>query len=156
MAMYDDQMERAFSGMKADSGDDRVESFPVGTNGLGFGLVTGTDAGGLLVPGAGTKVRGISLASHTAVYRTGAGVNQYGSTECASVMTRGLVWAKVTAAGAVTEDGPVKFAAAGTVADGDATVLANAVFRSGLVAVTGGNIALVELHNPFSETDTVA
>ena len=146
--MYEDYQSRAFAGMKGDSGDDRVESFPVGVAGLGLGLVTGTDATGVLVPGAGTKVRGISLHSHTI---TGAGYVQY---DCASTMTKGHVWAQVTAAGVVTVDGPVSFAANGTVADAG-TALPNAVFRSGIVSVTdpagvASNVALVELHNPFA------
>lgn len=147
--MYEDQMDIAFAGMKADSGADRVESFPVGTNGLGFGLVTGTDSGGLLVPGPGTRVRGISVHSHAAGVPDG-----YDATECASVMTRGLIWCQVTTSGAVTDGGAVSYAANGTVANAGANVLTNAVFRSGLTAVAGGNIALVELHSPFSETDT--
>jgi hypothetical protein len=149
--MYDDQMDIAFAGMKADSGADRVESFPVGADTLAFGVVTGTDANGLLVAGPGTKVRGITVHSHAVKNDT------YVKTECASVMTRGLIWARVTAAGAVTKDGAVKFAADGTVADAGANTLANAVFRSDKVSTTFyGDIALVELHNPFSETDTVA
>ena len=148
--MYEDQMDIAFAGMKADSGADRVESFPVGADTLGFGLVTGTDSSGLLVAGAGTKVRGITVHSHAVKNST------YVKTECASVMTRGLIWARVTAGEDVTEDGQVTFAAAGTVSDDDANTLANAVFRSGKVSTSQyGDIALVELHNPFSETDTV-
>lgn len=143
--MYDDQMDIAFAGMKADSGDDRVESFPVGADTLAFGVVTGTDANGLLVAGPGTKVRGITVHSHAVKNDT------YVKTECASVMTRGLVWARVTAEGDVTEDGPVSFAADGTVSDDGANALANAVFRSEKVSTTFyGDIALVELHNPFS------
>jgi hypothetical protein len=149
--MYEDQMDIAFAGMKADSGADRVESFPVGANTLAFGVVTGTDANGLLVAGPGTKLRGITVHSHAVKNDT------YVKTECASVMTRGLIWARVTPAGDVTEDGAVKFAADGTVADAGANTLANAVFRGGKISTTFyGDIALVELHNPFSETDTVA
>lgn len=140
--MYEDQMDIAFAGMKADSGADRVESFPVGEAGLGFGLVTGTDADGLLVPGPGTRIRGISVHSHAAGVVDGA----YAETECASVMTRGLIWCQVTTSGAVTDGGAVSYAANGTVANAGANVLTNAVFRSGLTAVAGGNIALVELH----------
>lgn len=146
--MYEDYQSRAFAGMKGDAGDDRVESFPVGSAGLGLGLVTGTNASKILVAGAGAKVRGISLHSHTI---TGVGYVQY---DCASVMTKGHVWAQVAPAGAVTEDGPVSFNADGRVADAG-TLLPNAVFRSGIVAVTdaagvSSNIALVELHNPFA------
>ncbi|WP_237173033.1 structural cement protein Gp24 [Paracandidimonas lactea] len=143
--MYEDQMDIAFAGMKADSGADRVESFPVGAATLAFGVVTGTDANGLLVAGAGTKLRGITLHSHTVPGAT------YVTTECASVMTRGLVWAKVTAAQVVTDGGSVYAAADGTVSDLNTnTAVPNAKFRSGAVTVTGGTIALVELHNPFA------
>src|SRR5690606_19268437 len=149
--MYDDQMDIAFAGMKVDSGTDRVESFPVGADTLAFGVVTGTDANSLQLAGPGTKVRGITVRSHAVKNDT------YVKTECASVMSRGPIWARVTAAGAVPEDGAVKFAADGTVADAGANTLANAVFRSGKVSTTFyGDIALFELHNPFSETDTVA
>jgi hypothetical protein len=140
--MYEDQMDIAFAGMKADAGDDRVESFPVGADTLAFGVVTGTDAAGLLVAGAGTKVRGITVHSHAVPGAT------YVKTECASVMTRGLIWAKAT--GTITKDGPVSFNASGVVANAG-TLLPNAVFRSAATTVTGDTIALVELHNPFSE-----
>ena len=141
--MYDDQMDVAFAGMKADSGFDRVESFPVGADTLPFGVVTGTDAQGLLVAGPGTKVRGLTLHSHAVPGAT------YIKTECASVMTRGLAWARAT--GEVTEDGPVKYGADGVVSDAGTNTLANAVFRSGKISTMNyGDIALVELHNPFS------
>lgn len=159
--MYEDQMEIAFAGMKADAGDDRVESFAVGETPVPFGSVVGSvgatgDDAEIVVPGAGVRVRGISVHSHT------AGVGKYGpggiprqeQFDCASVMTRGLVWARAT--GAVTLDGPVSFNAQGQVSN-TGTPLPNAVFRSVAVAVTSptDTIALVELHNPFSETDTV-
>jgi len=141
-------MDPGFAGMKADSGDDRVESFAVGTATLQFGIVVGSAVGTDIVggPGAGTKIRGITLHSHAI---PGA---SYALHDCASVMTRGLVWARVTAAGAVTKDGPVTYAPDGTVADAGGTLLANAVFRSAKVATADGDIAVVELHAPFSET----
>lgn len=144
MTMYENYQDVAFAGMKVDSGDDRVESFPVAGN-LPIGVVTGTDAQGRLVPGPGTKVRGITLQSHTITAQT------YVQYDCASVMTRGLVWARVTPAAAVTKDGPVKFAADGTVSDAGANALPNAVFRSAKVTTSDGvEIVAVELHNPFS------
>lgn len=144
--MYENQMDVAFPGMKVDSGDDRVESFPVGAD-LPFGVVCGTNASDVVVPGPGTKVRGISLQTHTVPYD----VNKYIATDCASVMTRGLVWTRVTPAAAVTKDGPVKFAADGTVSDAGANTLPNAVFRSAKVTTSDGvEIVAVELHSPFS------
>lgn len=141
--LYDQMMDPAFAGMKADSGEDRVESFPVGAAGVDFGVVVGTDAAGKLVAGPGTKVAGVAVHSH------GCG-SRYQQFDCASVMRRGLVWAKVTSGGAVTKDGAVSYAADGTVGNAGANKLPNAVFRSGLVTLTGGAlVALVELHNPF-------
>jgi hypothetical protein len=151
--MYENQMDPAFAGMKADLIFDNVESFPVGAANLAFGIVTGTDANGLLVAGPGTKVRGLTLHSHAVRGGVVAGVPGYVATECASVLTRGKAWVKVTASGAVTLDGPVKFAADGTCADAGANTLTNAVFRSAKITTQYGfgDIALVELHNPFSE-----
>lgn len=140
--------DAAFAGMKADAGFDRVESFPVGAAGAGFGRVVGTDATGKLVNGPGTKVRGIAVHSHVGAN----GAAGYAQFDCASTMTRGLIWAAVTAAGAVTDGGPVKFAADGTVGDAGANTLNNAVFRSGAATLSDGSkVAIVELHNPFSE-----
>ena len=66
MALYDDQMEVGFPGMKLDSGDDRVETFPAG-GAIPFGAIVITDPAGaamadsvsnqpVIVPGAvGTR-----------------------------------------------------------------------------------------------------
>lgn len=145
--LYDNLMNPAFAGMKADSGEDRVESFPVGATPIPFGTVVGTNAQGGLVPGPGTKVRGIAIHSHAC----GAQYVQY---DCASVMRRGLVWARLTASGAATADGPVSYAADGTVGNAGANVLPNASFRkspTGTVTITTpeGVLALVELHDPM-------
>lgn len=147
MAMYDNIMPRAFPGMKADSGDDRVESFAAGAV-VPFGRVVGSGADPLIVaPGPGTKVRGVSVHSHTI---PGTGYVQF---DCVSVMTRGHIWAE-TAGTVATIDGPVRFGADGRVSDAGANVLPNAIFRS--AATTSDTYVLVELHAPFSETDTVA
>lgn len=157
MAVYD-YYDAGFPGMKVDSGDDRVESFPVKAPGLAFGVMCGTDATGALVAGPGTKLRGGTVHSHAVRGQANAttGEREYTATECASVMARGLLWMRVTASGAVTADGPVSYAANGTVANAGANVAPNCVFRSGIVTTAEGvNIAQVEFHNPFSETDTV-
>lgn len=144
--LYDKMMDPAFPGMKADSGDDRVESFPVGAATLAFGVIAGTDAGGLLVAGPGTKVRGPTLQSH-------CHINGYLKGDSASIMRRGLSWVTVTAGDAVTNDGPVKYAADGTVGDAGANTLPNAAFRSGKVTRGDGSIiALVEMASPVALT----
>lgn len=147
MALYDNIMPRAFPGMKADSGDDRVESFAAGAA-IPFGRVVGSGTDPVIVVvGPATKVRGVSVHSHTI---PGTGYVQF---DCVSVMTRGLIWVETTGA-ACTIDAPVKFGADGRVSDASANTLANAIFRS--AATTSDTYVLVELHAPFSETDTVA
>lgn len=151
--MYEDQMEIAFAGMKADSGDDRVESFPVGAN-LQFGLICGTNAQGLLVPGAGTQVRGGAVHSHLPSNAALLPIGGYIPTDCASVMTKGHLWMQA-GAGAVTQDGPVSFGADGKVANAG-TAMPNATFRSAKTTVTNGDIVLVEFHSPLGIGRTAA
>lgn len=142
--LYDKLMDPAFPGMKGDSGEDRVESVPVGAATLAFGIVAGKDANGLLVAGPGVKPWGLTLHSH-------CHINSYVKGDSASVMRRGLSWVTVTAGGAVTEDGPVKYAADGTVGNAGANTLANATFRSAKVTRNDGSIvALVEMHSPLA------
>ncbi|WP_231906852.1 hypothetical protein [Cupriavidus sp. D384] len=144
--MYSDLMDRAYPGMKGDSRDDLVESFPVGAD-LGFGLICGESAEGAVVPGAGTRITGLSLHTHTIPFD----VNRYRKTDCASVLRRGAGWAVVAAGGGVTPGRPVRFSTTGMVSDDGELALPNAVFRSGRVTLaTGVEIALIELHHPFA------
>lgn len=144
MAIYDDYMQPAFAGMKADSGNDRVESFAA-TAAVPFGVVV-TGTGETVAAGGADTVRGISLHSHAV-----AG-SEYAEKECVSTMTRGLCWARVTEGQAATAEGAVYFAAAdGTVSDlNTGTALTNAVFRGDKITADGVDIALVELHHPFA------
>lgn len=138
------EMDRAFAGMKADAGFDRVETLPAAGD-IGFGCVCGEDADGRAVAGAGTKVSGVAVHSHAI---TGGGYSQF---DAVSVMRRGLVWCPVVDAGDVTKNGAVQFSATGEVGDAAGTALPNAIFRSEAVSVEGGVIALVELHAPFEQ-----
>lgn len=138
-------MQKAFAGMKADAGFDRVESF-CAAGATGFGLVIGVDAEGRAVPGGGTRLAGLSLHDHTKL----GGYKQY---DMISTLTKGLAWAQVTDGGAVTNGGPVQFAANGTVGDAAGAALPNAVFRSDAEALNDGTvIACVELAAPFATT----
>lgn len=146
MATYDDYMDRAFAGMKGDSGNDRVETFAASGD-IPFGVVVTSAAGSLSASAGGSgDIRGISLHSHAVKG------DAYAEGDAVSTMTRGLCWAKVDGSQAVTQDGAVYFAAAdGTVSDLITGIaLPNAVFRSGKVTVAGGDIALVELDHPFA------
>ena len=140
MAMYDDQMDVAFAGMKADSGFDRVESYAVAADGLTAGVIVGIDANGAVVAGKGTKAVGVVIHSHTPLI-------PYKQGDCVSVMTRGLCWVKVAAGKTVAKGEAVKFNAAGLLDNSAADSLKNAVIRD-VKSVAGGKIACVELHAP--------
>lgn len=143
------QQNVAFAGMKADAGFDRVESFPAAGN-IGFGCVCGVNASNQVVAGAGTRIAGIALHSHTIR-------DQYTQYDEVSVMTRGLVWAPVVDGGAVTDGGPVQFDSTGAVGDAAGTVYPNAVFRGDAVTRNDGVvIACVELHSPTATTSASA
>ncbi|MAL98272.1 MAG: hypothetical protein CL583_07445 [Alteromonadaceae bacterium] len=136
------QMDKARAGMKADAGFDRVESFPAAGT-VRFGHVCGVNADGAVVEGAGTRITGIALQSHTKN-------ESYAQYDDVSVLTRGLAWCVVVSGGAVTEGGAVEIDAAGAVRDASAgTAYPNAVFRSGAETMSDGTVlACVELHSP--------
>jgi len=142
--VYDDRMDVAYAGMKADLGYDDVETYAAAGN-IRPGVIVGDTTGDRVVAGPGTRIRGLALHTHT-IPREGG----YREFDAVSVMRVRRAWALVTTGGAVTEDGPVKCAADGTVSDVGATAVPNAVFRSGAVDVAGGKIALIELHAPFA------
>lgn len=136
------QMDKARAGMKADAGFDRVESFPAAGD-VRFGHVCGVNADGAVVEGAGTRIAGVALQTHTKI-------DNYAQYDDVSVMTRGLVWCVVVDGGAATNGGAVEIDAAGAVRDASAgTAYPNAVFRSDAEALADGTvIACVELHSP--------
>lgn len=143
-AIYDDRMDVAYAGMKADLGFDDVETYAAAGN-IRPGVIVGDTTGERIVAGPGTRIRGLALHTHT-IPRDGG----YREFDAVSVLRVRRGWALVTAGGAVTKDGPVKCAADGTVSDGGTTLVPNAVFRSGAVDVAGGKIAEIELHAPFA------
>lgn len=136
MAMYDDYLDPAFAGMKADSGFDRVESYAVAADGLTAGVIVGVDANGAAVAGKGTKAVGVVIHSHTPLI-------PYKQGDCVSVMTRGLCWVKVAAGKTVAKGEAVKFNAVGLLDNAATDSLKNAVIRD-----VKGKIACVELHAP--------
>lgn len=141
MAMYDNYMNPAFAGMKADSGFDRVESYPVAADGLQSGVVVGKDAKGAVVAGKGTKTAiGVVIHSHTQI-------EPYKQGDCVSVMTRGLCWARIATGKTAAAGDPVKFDANGLLDGTAANVLTNAIIRD-VKDVNGEKIACVELHAP--------
>lgn len=147
MAIY--QQNKAFAGLKADAGFDRVESRPAAGN-IGFGCVCGVNADGAVVAGAGNNIAGISLHSHTIR-------DQYTQYDMVSTMTRGLVWCQVADGQAVTDRGAVQFNATGQVGDAAGTAYPNAVFRGEAYTRNDGIVlACVELHSPTATGTTAA
>lgn len=142
--VYDDRMDVAYAGMKADLGYDDVETYAAAGN-IRPGVIVGDTTDDRIVAGPGTRIRGLALHTHT-IPREGG----YREFDAVSVLRVRRAWALVSTGGAVTKDGPVKCAADGSVSDGGAAAVPNAVFRSGAVDVSGGKIALVEFLAPFA------
>lgn len=158
MAIYDDQMEIAFAGMKADSGDDRVESFPAGiavpfgrivvTNPLTTTKAHALDNPPAFLPAAiaNARPRGVALHSHTVV-NTPEGYALY---DCMSVMTRGVAWVEAVAATAIVENTQLMYNAAGQAIAAAGTVFEGAVVRGPVIALASGKfIVPVEFHSPL-------
>lgn len=139
--IYDDRQAVAFAGMKADTGNDRVETFAAETA-IPFGTIVTVGTKPNQAKLGGTVAAGIALHSHTVV-------KQYQQYDAVSVMTRGLAWCAVKGEESVTERGAVQYdATTGLVSNSAGTALTNAIFRSGVVSTPFGKIALVELHAP--------
>ena len=68
-----------------------------------------------------------------------------------SIMSRGSIWAQVSAGGTCTSLGPVKYNGDGTVNDAGTYTLPHAVFRTVATPLSdGSSIVVVELHSPFA------
>lgn len=162
MAIYDDQMEIGFPGMKVDSGDDRVETFPAGGT-VPFGAIVVTDPAGTapinavnnppaFVPGAIANAvkRGVALHSHTIPQE---GYVQY---DCMSVMTRGLAWVRANAANAIAINSQLAYNAAGFAVHTGGTAFEGAVVRGPVVSLANGQFMVpVEFHSPL-DADAIA
>jgi hypothetical protein len=165
-SFYDELQPIAFVGMKVDSMNDNVESWP-SMGPIPFGCVcTFGDAG---VGGRGTRkvgvgnnpvgpVAGIALHDHI-IGAYGTGYRLY---DAVSVLTRGRVWAQVDPVAAPIQEGePVSFMPdtgfVTTGAAGGALLMPNATFRSKVISIPpvwpsevlgACTIAIVELHYP--------
>lgn len=137
--LYDDYQMQAVAGMKADSGFDRVETLPAKAD-IAFGAVVGFDAG-KGVAGKGERAVGIALHTHTHI-------KAYQQYDAVSVMTRGLVWAKVADGKTVAQGEAVKFDANGLLDNTASDELPNALVRGTPIFADGSKIVLIELHAP--------
>ena len=136
---YGDKKDIGYAGMKADSGDDRVESYAA-AGAIPFGRVATANyaAGTVAIGGTGT---GITV--HTDVKPGG-----YQGKDNAGIMVFGNIWAAIKTGDAVTAGSKVKFdALTGLIASTGAD-LKGAIIVDVATLKDGSKIAQVQLNNP--------
>lgn len=137
---YGDLMDIGFAGMKADSGDDRVETHPSAGD-IPFGAFVSVKDGKVVAGAAGNPIIGVAVHSHAV---TGSGYVQY---DPVSVMTRGLIWARAAETDDSKSYSQVTINDKGEVDSNGSYSIVHAVMRDART-VNGGRIVLVELHAP--------
>lgn len=134
-------MNPAFAGMKADMGDDRVETFAAAAD-IQFGAVVGAKDDGTVETGKQSRAVGIAVHSH------GCGAN-YAAGDAVSVMTHGHVWALCADADDSKPYAAAKFNAQGEIDSTASDELKGAVVRDVKTLSDGKKIALIECHSPL-------
>ena len=137
---YGDKKAIAFAGMKADSGDDRVESFATASSMAAGRVVTANYTDDTVtLGGAGT---GITV--HTWIKPSG-----YNPKDCVGVMVDGVVWAEVKPLENPVVGAAAKFdAATGMITGATGNVLKGSVVRKVFVGAFGNRIAEIEVTTP--------
>ena len=136
---YGDKKDIGFAGMKADSGDDRVESYAaVGAIPLGRVATANYAAGTVAIGGAGT---GITV--HTYVKPNG-----YQDKDNAGIMVFGNIWAAIKTGETVTAGSKVKFEASTGLIAATGADLKGAIIVAVETLKDGSKIAQVQLNNP--------
>jgi hypothetical protein len=145
MAQYDLSIPTAFAGLKADSGDDRVESYAASET-ISFGravAASGTDPVNVvdLCDSTAQTFRGISLHIHNEA-------GYYASTDTVAVLRQGVVWVDATNATIDTTANVLISGGLGKFTTVAASNLATpCVFRSSADGVTT-TLAKVEINLP--------
>ena len=136
---YGDKKDIGFAGMKADSGDDRVESYAA-AGAIPFGRVATANyaAGTVAIGGTGT---GITV--HTYVKPNG-----YQDKDNAGIMVFGNIWAAIKTGDAVTAGSKVKFEASTGLIASIGADLKGAIIVAVETLKDGSKIAQVQLNNP--------
>ena len=136
---YGNKKDIGFAGMKADSGDDRVESYAA-AGAIPFGRVATTNfaAGTVAIGGAGT---GITV--HTYVKPNG-----YQDKDNAGIMVFGNIWAAIKTGETVTAGSKVKFEASTGLIAATGADLKGAIIVAVETLKDGSKIAQVQLNNP--------
>ena len=138
---YGDKKDIGFAGMKADSGDDRVESYAA-SGALPFGRVVTVNygAGTASIGGRGTSA-GITV--HTHVKPDG-----YKDKDNAGVMVFGNIWAGIKTGETVTAGSKVVFEASTGLIAATGDDLKGAIIVAVETLKDGSEIAQVQLNNP--------
>ena len=137
---YGDKKAIAFAGMKADSGDDRVESFATATSMAVGRVVTGNYTDDTITLG-GT---GTGITVHTWIKPSG-----YNPKDCVGVMVDGVVWAEVKPLENPVVGSAAKFdAASGMITGATGNVLKGSVVRKVVVGAFGNRIAEIQVTTP--------
>ena len=134
---YGDKKAIAFVGMKADSGDNRVESFSAASSMAAGRVVTANYTDDTVTLGnAGT---GITV--HTWIKPSG-----YNPKDCVGVMVDGVIWAEVKPSEIPVVGGAAKFdAATGMITGATGNVLKGSVVRKVMVGSFGKTIAEIQI-----------
>ena len=137
---YGDKKAIAFVGMKADSGDNRVESFSAASSMAAGRVVTANYTDDTVTLGnAGT---GITV--HTWIKPSG-----YNPKDCVGVMVDGVVWAEVKPLENPVVGSAAKFdAASGMITGATGNVLKGSVVRKVVVGAFGNRIAEIQVTTP--------
>ena len=136
---YGDKKDIGFAGMKADSGDDRVESYAA-VGAIPFGRVATANyaAGTVAIGGTGT---GITVHTHV-------NPNGYQGKDNAGIMVFGNIWAAIKTGEAVTAGSKVKFEASTGLIAATGADLKGAIIVAVETLKDGSKIAQVQLNNP--------
>ena len=137
---YGDKKDIGFAGMKADSGDDRVESFATTTS-MAVGRVVTANYTNDTVTLGGT---GTGITVHTWVKPSG-----YNPKDCVGVMVNGVVWAEVKPLENPVVGAAARFdAATGMITGATGNVLKGSVVRKVMVGSFGNKIAEIQVTTP--------
>ena len=136
---YGDKKDIGFAGMKADSGDDRVESYAA-AGAIPFGRVVTANyaAGTVAIGGAGT---GITV-------NTDVKPNGYQDKDNVGVMVFGNIWAGIKTGETVTAGSKVAFEASTGLIAATGVALKGAIIVAVETLKDGSKIAQVQLNNP--------
>ena len=137
---YGDKKDIGFAGMKADSGDDRVESFATATSMAVGRVVTANYIDDTVTLGGA----GNGITVHTWLKGDG-----YSPKDCVGVMVDGVIWAEVKPSESPVVGGAAKFdAATGMITGATGNVLKGSVVRKVMVGSFGKTIAEIQITTP--------